>query len=59
MLQKLASSPLLFVEYQRHRGVLLSAAGKRRALEALRHHRLVETFLYKVLDHPHSIAWFD
>src|SRR5580704_1641877 len=52
MLQKLASSPLPFVEYERHRGVLLSAAGKRRALEVLRHHRLIETFLYEVLDYP-------
>ena len=52
MLQKLASSPLPFVEYERHRGVLLSTAGKRRALEVLRHHRLIETFLYEVLDYP-------
>jgi DtxR family Mn-dependent transcriptional regulator len=40
------------VEYERHRGVLLSPAGKRRALEVLRHHRLIETFLYEVLDYP-------
>src|ERR1035441_7773436 len=42
MLQKLASSPLPLVEYERHRGVLLSAAGKRRALEVVRHHRLID-----------------
>jgi Mn-dependent DtxR family transcriptional regulator len=52
MLQKLASSPSPFVEYERHRGVLLSPAGERRALEILRHHRLIETFLYEVLDYP-------
>jgi DtxR family transcriptional regulator, Mn-dependent transcriptional regulator len=52
MLQKLASSSLPMVEYERHHGVLLSAAGKRRALEVLRHHRLIETFLYEVLDYP-------
>ena len=52
MLQKLATSPSPFVEYERHRGVLLSPAGKRRALEVLRHHRLIETFLYEVLDYP-------
>ena len=52
MLQKLALSPLPLVEYERHRGVLLSAAGRRRALEVLRHHRLIETFLYEVLDYP-------
>src|SRR6202051_3312041 len=52
MLQKLATSPTPLVEYERHRGVRLSAAGKRRALEVVRHHRLIETFLYKVLDYP-------
>jgi DtxR family Mn-dependent transcriptional regulator len=52
MLQKLAAALPPFVEYERHRGVLLSAAGKRRALEVVRHHRLLETFLYEVLDYP-------
>jgi DtxR family Mn-dependent transcriptional regulator len=52
MLQKLAAGLPPLVEYERHRGVLLSAAGKRRALEVVRHHRLLETFLYEVLDYP-------
>jgi DtxR family Mn-dependent transcriptional regulator len=52
MLQKLAAGVPPFVEYERHRGVRLSAAGKRRALEVLRHHRLLETFLFRVLDYP-------
>jgi DtxR family Mn-dependent transcriptional regulator len=52
MLQKLAAAAMPLVEYERHRGVLLSAAGKRRALEVVRHHRLIETFLYEVLDYP-------
>ena len=52
MLQKLAASPAPLVEYERHRGVQLSLAGKRRALEVVRHHRLIETFLYEVLDYP-------
>jgi len=52
MLQKLAASKSPLVEYERHRGVLLSPSGKRRALEVLRHHRLIETFLYEVLDYP-------
>jgi DtxR family Mn-dependent transcriptional regulator len=52
MLQKLAASPKPFVEYERYRGVRLSPEGKRRALEVLRHHRLIETFLYEVLDFP-------
>jgi DtxR family transcriptional regulator, Mn-dependent transcriptional regulator len=52
MLQKLAAAPAPLVEYERHRGVQLSPAGKRRALEIVRHHRLIETFLYEVLDYP-------
>jgi DtxR family Mn-dependent transcriptional regulator len=52
MLQKLAVSPVPLVQYERHRGVQLSASGRRRALEVLRHHRLIETFLYEVLDYP-------
>ncbi len=52
MLQKLAGAAEPLVEYERHRGVKLSAAGKRRALEVLRHHRLIETFLYEILDYP-------
>jgi len=52
MLQKLAAAAAPMVEYERHRGVQLSCAGKRRALEVLRHHRLIETFLYEVLDYP-------
>ena len=52
MLQKLAAAAEPLVEYERHRGVKLSAIGKRRALEVVRHHRLIETFLYKILDYP-------
>jgi DtxR family transcriptional regulator, Mn-dependent transcriptional regulator len=52
MLQKLAASSTPLVEYESRRGVRLSAAGRRRALEILRHHRLLETFLYEVLDYP-------
>lgn len=52
MLQKLAGSTKPLVEYERHRGVRLSEGGKLRALEVLRHHRLIETFLFEVLDYP-------
>jgi len=52
MLQKLASDQPSYVEYEKRRGVRLSPQGKRRALEILRHHRLIETFLYEVLDYP-------
>jgi DtxR family Mn-dependent transcriptional regulator len=49
MLQKLASHHPPFVMYEKHRGVRLSAAGKRRAWELVRHHRLLELFLHDVL----------
>jgi DtxR family Mn-dependent transcriptional regulator len=49
MLQKLAAAPVSLVDYERGQGVRLSAAGRLRALEIVRHHRLVETFLYEVL----------
>ena len=49
MLQRLAAEPEPLIDYQRSRGVRLSAAGRRRALEIVRHHRLVETFLFQVL----------
>jgi DtxR family Mn-dependent transcriptional regulator len=52
MLQKLAASESPLVDYERHGGVQLSLAGRRRALEIVRHHRLIETFLYEVLDYP-------
>ena len=52
MLQKLAASPSPLVEDESRRGVRLSAAGRRRALEIVRHHRLLEAFLYEVLDYP-------
>jgi DtxR family transcriptional regulator, Mn-dependent transcriptional regulator len=51
MLQKLAAAQNPLVEYERHRGVRLSTAGRRRALEIVRHHRLIETFLYRILDY--------
>ncbi|MDP9039390.1 MAG: metal-dependent transcriptional regulator [Acidobacteriota bacterium] len=52
MLQKLSAAAVSPVDYERHGGVQLSATGKRRALEVVRHHRLIETFLYEVLDYP-------
>ncbi|MFL6450853.1 MAG: metal-dependent transcriptional regulator [Bryobacteraceae bacterium] len=51
MLQKLAAADEPLVEYETHRGVRLSKRGKKRALEIIRHHRLIETFLFRVLDY--------
>lgn len=52
MLQKLAALEPPLVVYKKHHGVHLSKAGRRRALEIVRHHRLLETFLYLVLGYP-------
>jgi DtxR family Mn-dependent transcriptional regulator len=52
MLQKLAAAAAPLVKYERHHGVQLSRSGRKRALEVVRHHRLIETFLYRVLDYP-------
>ena len=49
MLQKLAANRPALVHYEKHRGVRLTAAGKRRAWELVRHHRLLELFLHDVL----------
>ena len=51
MLQKLAAQKPTFVKYEKHHGVRLTAAGKMRALEVLRHHRLLERFLHDLLDY--------
>lgn len=53
MLQKLAARRPSFVKYEKHHGVRLTEAGKRRALEVLRHHRLLERFLHEFLGY----AW--
>ena len=47
MLKKLAA--LNLVDYQRHRGVRLTPAGERIALEVIRHHRLIELYLHEAL----------
>ena len=51
MLQKLAAQQPPFVKYEKHHGARLTATGKMRALEVLRHHRLLERFLHDVLDY--------
>src|ERR1700737_1281679 len=51
MLQKLAAQKPSLVKYEKHHGVRLTGAGKIRALEVLRHHRLLERFLHDVLDY--------
>ncbi len=50
MLQKLAELGL--AEYTPYKGVALTAAGERVALEVIRHHRLIEAFLAEALGMP-------
>jgi DtxR family Mn-dependent transcriptional regulator len=51
MVQKPSDDPS-WVDYQKHRGVSLTPAGKRAALEIIRHHRLIEMFLHEILGYP-------
>lgn len=49
MLRRLSTLEPPLVEYEKHRGATLTGAGRLRALETLRHHRLIELFLHEVL----------
>ena len=49
MLQRLAAGSPPLVDYRKHQGVTLTLAGKRAALEVIRHHRLIETYLVETL----------
>ena len=50
MVKRLAD--LRLVEHAPYRGVVLTDAGRRIALETIRHHRLVETYLHEALGVP-------
>src|SRR5208283_3233898 len=50
MLKKLASRKL--VSYEPYQGVTLTKSGKAAALEVIRHHRLLETYLTRALGVP-------
>lgn len=52
MLKRLAELGL--VDYVPYKGVRLTAAGEKVALEVIRHHRLIETFLAEALGMPHD-----
>jgi DtxR family Mn-dependent transcriptional regulator len=49
MIQRLASGNPPLVDYRKHQGVTLTPAGERAALEVIRHHRLIETYLVTML----------
>jgi DtxR family Mn-dependent transcriptional regulator len=49
MVQRLAAAKPPLLVYRKHQGVKLTAAGQRAALEVIRHHRLLETYLVQAL----------
>ena len=49
MIQRLAAADPPLIDYQKHRGVALTAEGQQSALEVIRHHRLLEAFLHEKL----------
>ena len=49
MIHKLSAAKSPLVRYKKHQGVWLSPTGERAALEVIRHHRLLETFLVNAL----------
>lgn len=49
MVQKLAAFDPPLVDYRKHQGVTLTPVGARAALEVIRHHRLLETWLAQSL----------
>lgn len=52
MLKKLSKTEPPLVEYRKHHGVVLTSEGEKIALETIRHHRLLELFLYQILGYP-------
>jgi DtxR family Mn-dependent transcriptional regulator len=55
MLKRLAAEESGLVHYQSHQGVRLTARGRQKALDVIRRHRLLETFLHRVL----GLSWAD
>ncbi len=49
MLRKLSQMEPRLADYQRYRGVRLTEAGRKIALEVVRHHRLIEAYLIQAL----------
>jgi len=49
MIQRLATEKPPLLHYEKHRGVTLTSEGEHLALEIIRHHRLLETFLKEKL----------
>lgn len=54
MIKRLATMKL--VRHERYRGVVLTEAGEKIALELIRHHRLIETYLSQALGLPWDLV---
>jgi DtxR family Mn-dependent transcriptional regulator len=52
MIKKLSETVPPLVEYEKHRGVILTPEGEKVALEIIRHHRLLELYLHQMLGYP-------
>ena len=52
MLRRLSAARPALIAYAKHRGARLTPVGRRRALEIVRHHRLIEQFLFEALGVP-------
>jgi DtxR family transcriptional regulator, Mn-dependent transcriptional regulator len=52
MVKRLAQTKPALVNYERHRGVVLTRAGEKIALKIIRQHRLLEMFLHQTLGFP-------
>jgi DtxR family Mn-dependent transcriptional regulator len=59
MLQKLANAKPPLVIYKKHQGVSLTKNGEKAALEVIRHHRLLETFLVNTLGYSWDEVHFE
>jgi DtxR family Mn-dependent transcriptional regulator len=49
MVKRLSTCEPPLLDYRKHHGVALTQEGEKVALETIRHHRLLETFLYETL----------
>jgi DtxR family Mn-dependent transcriptional regulator len=52
MVQRMAANDPPLIEYHKHHGVKLTIEGRQAALEVIRHHRLLESYLVKSLGYP-------
>lgn len=49
MVKRMSMADPPLIDYRHHHGVRLTAAGKKNALQVIRRHRLLETFMHKIL----------